>query len=197
MDILALLSSDVYVLVILPILIFLSRIADVSIGTMRVILISKGMKLLAPVLGFFEIIIWLTAIQQIVGNLANIFCFFAYAFGFAAGTYVGMVLEERISIGKVLVRVITKKDATPLLNSFKEAKYTVTSMGAKGYDSEVNMIFTVIRRQNVPKVIEIIKKFNPQAFYSIEDVKYASEDGFSLPRKRRFPMSFGFNRKGK
>ncbi|MBI2112485.1 hypothetical protein HYT52_03045 [Candidatus Woesearchaeota archaeon] len=83
--------------IILPVLIFFARIADVSIGTVRVIFIAKGFKYLAPVLGFFEVLIWLTAIQQVFNNLTNAFTYIGYAAGFATGTYVGIILEEKLS----------------------------------------------------------------------------------------------------
>jgi len=107
-------SSELFTWVILPVLIFLARIMDVSIGTMRLIFVSKGMKYLAPVLGFFEVTIWLLAIGQIMQHLDNVMCYIAYGSGFAMGNYLGIVLEEKMSIGTVLIRVIPQKDTSQL-----------------------------------------------------------------------------------
>jgi hypothetical protein len=93
---------EVYAYIVLPLLIFLARICDVSLGTIRVIFISKGVTYLAPIIGFFEVIIWLLAIGQVMNNLTNVVSYVAYGAGFAAGTYAGMVIEEKISIGLVI-----------------------------------------------------------------------------------------------
>ena len=103
-------NTELFTWVILPLLIFLARILDVSIGTMRLIFVSKGMKYLAPILGFFEVIIWLLAISQIMQHLDNVLCYVAYGLGFAMGNYLGIVLEEKMSIGTVLIRVIPQKE---------------------------------------------------------------------------------------
>ena len=102
MDFSEILNNDFFTWVLLPILIFISRVLDVSLGTMRLIFVSKGYKLLAPVLGFFEVLIWLVAIGQIMQHLDNIFCYLAYGLGFATGNFVGIYLEEKMSIGTVI-----------------------------------------------------------------------------------------------
>ena len=79
---------------ILPLLIFFARICDVSMETIRVIYISRGIKYLAPIIAFFEIVIWLLAMEVVMKDLSNIANFLAFAFGFATGTYVGLVIEE-------------------------------------------------------------------------------------------------------
>ncbi|MFH1770783.1 MAG: DUF2179 domain-containing protein [archaeon] len=192
------LSSDLYAWVILPILIFLARIVDVSIGTVRLIFISKGMKRIAPVLGFFEVLIWLTAVRQIIVNMPNVVGFIAYAGGFATGTYVGMIIEEKLAKGKVIMRVITKSDAT-ILEETLRLNYKVTHMDAKGPDGPVKLIFMVIERNKVPEAMRIIKKFNPRAFYSIEDVRTAREDFIPTITTKRSSRKFKFPfiRKGK
>ncbi|GAE87820.1 hypothetical protein JCM21531_1220 [Acetivibrio straminisolvens JCM 21531] len=80
-------------------LIFFSRIIDVTIGTIRIIFVSRGKKYLAPVLGFFEVLVWIVAISQVMQNLNNFACYFAYAAGFATGTFVGIIIEEKLAIG--------------------------------------------------------------------------------------------------
>jgi uncharacterized protein YebE (UPF0316 family) len=175
---LSFLSSGLFTWIILPILIFIARICDVSLGTIRVIFVSRGYRHLAPILGFFEISIWLFAIGQIMRDINDISIYLAYAAGFATGTFVGIALEEKLSLGTVLVRIITKRDYTDLTGALRGAGYGLTTHAADGTQGQVTIVFTVVKRQDLPQVIEIIKRFNPHAFYSVEDVRHASEGIF-------------------
>ncbi|MBN1156799.1 DUF2179 domain-containing protein [Candidatus Woesearchaeota archaeon] len=196
MDILTILGSSAFTYVIVPLLIFLARVIDVSIGTIRLIFISRGYKIYAPILGFFEILIWLAAITQIMRNLTNVECYLAYAAGFATGTYVGIVLEEKISFGKVIMRIMTGRDAKPLLENLRKEEFTVTTMGAQGPDDDVNIILSAMDRKSVTKAVGIIKKFNPNAFYSVEDVRFVHGKG-EIPSKKMVSLGLGIFRKGK
>ena len=194
------LSFGFYTWLILPFLIFIARVIDVTLGTVRVIFVSKGLKYLAPVVGFFEILIWLLAIGQIMKNLSNPICYIAYAGGFAMGNYVGIIIAERLSLGVVLLRVITQKDAVELVQSLSSAKYGVTSVDGEGAQGKVNIIFTIVPRKEVKKIVEIVKRFNPLAFYSIEEVGFVERGIFPVRKSQRID---GFNtlfrpfRKGK
>ena len=172
------LSSDLFTWVVLPALIFCARIVDVSMGTVRVILISRGIRLVAACIGFFEVLIWLVAIVQIMQRLSNPICYLAYAAGFATGTYVGMLVEARLRIGKAVIRTITNKEAQGLIERLREMHCGVTALAAEGAVGPVKVIFSVIERRDQEKVIAIIKEFDPCAFYTIGDVKYVSEGGF-------------------
>jgi len=185
MDNLSLFNSNFYVWFVLPFLIFLARIADVSIGTVRLIFVSRGFKYLAPVVGFFEVLIWLLAIGQIMKNLTNPACYIGYAGGFAMGNYVGMLISEKLSLGVVLIRVISKMDALPLVEHLKSKNYGVTSVDGHGTRGKVEVVFTIVPRREVPSVIDLIKKFNPHAFYSIEEVGFVERGVF--PSKKGWP----------
>jgi uncharacterized protein YebE (UPF0316 family) len=193
MDVLALYSSDLFKWVILPILIFLARLTDVSLGTLRIIFVSHGLKYIAPIVGFFEINVWLLAIVQIMQNLNNLVCSFAYAGGFAIGMFVGITIEERLSIGMVVVRVICKHDTTDLIKSLREAGYGVTTHDAEGVNGPVKIIFAVIRREDLHDILDRIHKIHPHAFYSVEDVRSVGEAMFPYHRHRLFQ----WHRKGK
>jgi uncharacterized protein YebE (UPF0316 family) len=195
-------SPEILTYVILPVLIFFARICDVSLGTIRVIFISKGIRYLAPIIGFFEVIIWLLAIGQIMNNLTNFVAYIAYGAGFAAGTYIGMVIEEKISLGLVSVRIITKKDPGELIQYLRLNNYGVTSLDGEGGTGKVKMVFIIIKRQDLPHVVGIIKQFHPNAFYSVDDVKSVGEGIFPenrLPGGGVFSWldSLRFYRKGK
>jgi uncharacterized protein YebE (UPF0316 family) len=180
-------NSELFTYLILPGVIILARVCDVTIGTMRIIVLSRGHKYLAPLLGFFEVLIWITVTAKIMQNLHNPLCYFAYATGFATGNLVGIIVEERIAIGKVVIRIITGKEATELIKSLRESGYGVTSIPAHGSTGTVHLIFTVVKREHLEEVEEMIRRFNPRAFYSIEDVRYVSEGVFpeGLPFYRR------------
>jgi len=168
--------------VILPLLIFFSRIVDVTLDTLRIVFISKGDKYYAPILGFFEVLIWLIAITRIMQNLDNVACYIAYAAGFAAGNYIGLIIEERLAFGVQMFRIITQKEATSLIKSLSEKGYGVTSIEAKGNSGLVHVIFSVVKRTESQKIIELINRFNPNAFYSIEDVRHINENNEPLKK---------------
>lgn len=172
------LSSDLFAWVILPVLIFAARVIDVSLGTVRVILISRGIRLLAACIGFFEVIIWLAAISQIMGRLTNVACYLAYGLGFSSGTYVGMFVENKLRIGKAVIRIITNKEASPLIARLRSLQYGVTQVDAQGAKGPVTLIFTVISRRDLDRVVSLILDFDASAFYTVGDVRYVSEGVF-------------------
>ena len=172
------LDSVLFTYVMLPALIFLSRVLDVAIGTIRIVMVSKGHKLLAPVLGFFEILVWLIAISKIFQNLDNWICYFAYAAGFAFGNYVGLRIEEKLAMGIVKIQIITRKKADKLIDNLSAAGYGITHHDAKGSSEYVSIIYSIIKRSEISKVEEIVKSTNPKAFYSVEDVKFVSKGIF-------------------
>ena len=182
------LSPEVYAWFVIPLLIFAARVADVSMGTVRVIFISKGLKYLAPVVGFFEILIWLLAIGQIMKNLSNPICYIAYASGFAMGNFTGIWIAEKLSLGVVLMRVVTKKDASQLVELLKSADYGVTSVDGHGTTGQVKVVFTIVPKKEVKRVTDLIKKFNPKAFYSVEEVGFVEKGIF--PAKKTW-VDFG------
>lgn len=172
-------AAEILHVALLGALIFMARICDVSLGTMRIAFISRGHKILAPVVGFFEVLIWLIALRQILQDLTNVFYYVSYAGGFAAGTFVGLWIEERMAIGNRIIQVITRQDATELIESLRLAGYGVTSLAAHGIDGHVHLLFSVIKRQDIDTFITIVERHNPRAFYSIEDVRFVSEGVFS------------------
>jgi uncharacterized protein YebE (UPF0316 family) len=169
-------SESVFSYVIIPALIFLARVCDVSINTVRIIFVMHGKKLLAPILGFFEAFIWLLAIRQIITNIDAIYSYFAYAGGFATGTLLGMVIEEKLALGRVVVRVITQKPAEQLTAFLKEKGYRYSNLNAESNDGKVNVLFSVVKRDELSSYVDIIKKYNPQAYYTVEGVKKVSDD---------------------
>lgn len=182
-------SSPVFVWVILPLLIFISRIADQTIGTLRLIFVSKGYKYIAPALGFFEVIIWLLAVSQIFKQLDNFLYYIAYGAGFAAGNFIGILLEEKISLGTVVIRVMPKKDVTELIQYLSEHNYGVTTMDAEGSRGKTKVILSIIPRKQIKEFVGIINQFNPNAFYTIEEVKSVNKGVFRQQGSSRLVKS--------
>ncbi|HON53670.1 MAG TPA: DUF2179 domain-containing protein [Bacteroidales bacterium] len=169
-------NIDLYTYVIIPLLIFFARICDQSIGTLRIIFISKGYKYLAPLIGFFEVLIWVLAITKVMANLDNWICYVAYAGGFATGNYVGMLLEERLALGYEMIRVITKVDATNLIQAIRSMGYTATVVEAQGAEGKVGVIYIIINRKCIEKIVHVIQEHNPNALYTIEDIRFVNKD---------------------
>jgi len=165
----------------------------VSLGTVRIIFVSKGYKLTAPIIGFFEAFIWVLAISRIIQNLDNWICYFAYAGGFAMGNYVGMLLEEKLAVGYELVRVITKRDANDLVESLRKDGYGTTFINAQGSKGDVGVLYVIVSRKKMPHAIELINEFNPKALYTIESIRYVNKEIFFGNTPKRRMMSF--NRK--
>ena len=172
-------SGDVYNWVVFPIIIFLSRMTDVSLGTLRSVLASKGKKKIVPFIGFFEVLIWLFAISSILKNLHNVMSYFAWAGGYATGIYLGLVIEEKLAIGNQVIRIITNQDCEKLIQSIKQANFGLTVLDGQGARGPVKLIFIVLKRKEVDNLINLINIYNPKAFYSVEDVKEASQLHYS------------------
>lgn len=182
--------SGLFSYVMLPILIFLARICDVSIGTLRIIFVSKGKRNIAPILGFFEVLIWITAISKIMENLDHYINFIAYAAGFATGNLVGMIIEEKLAIGILMIRVFANERGPELVQSLNAHGFGATVVEARGARENIHLIYSIVKRNELAYVLDVITQVNPKAFYTIEDVKAVNE-GIFTPRKPNsiFPFS--------
>jgi uncharacterized protein YebE (UPF0316 family) len=167
----------------LPWLVFFAELCVVTLCTLRIIFLSRGMKILAPVLGFFEITIWLFAIGKVMQNLDDPACFLGFACGFTLGNYLGVLIEKRLALGNAVVRTITHRDATTLIGSLKAARYGVTSLDAEGAKGPVKVVFTVVRRKELDTVLGLIRRFDPRAFYSVDEIQDAGPGIF--PERKR------------
>jgi uncharacterized protein YebE (UPF0316 family) len=184
-------DSDFFSYVIMPVLIFLARICDQSIGTMRIIFVSKGKRNIAPILGFFEVLIWITAISKIMQNLDNYVNYIAYAAGFASGNLVGMIIEEKLAMGIQMIRVFANERGNELVQTLNMNGYGATSVEAHGARDKVHLVYTIVQRNELGKVIDLINTFNPKAFYTIEDVKAANQ-GIFTPQKQNALTNFSY-----
>jgi uncharacterized protein YebE (UPF0316 family) len=168
------LNSPYFDYLILPVFIFCLRICDVTLDTLRIIFMTKGFKNLAPIIGFFEILIWIIAITRIMQNLNSWVSYVAYAAGFATGNYVGMLLDEKLAIGHELIRVITKVEAGDLAGALRRAGFGVTTVKATGMQGDVGILFIIVNRKNQKHAIKIIERHTPNAFFTIENIHFVN-----------------------
>jgi uncharacterized protein YebE (UPF0316 family) len=155
----------------LPFMIFFARICDVTVGTLRIIFVSKGMKRVAPFLGFIEVLIWIVVISQILTKANDWICYIAYASGYATGNYIGMMIEERLAMGVYLVRVFTLNDGSELVRILNGKGFGATCLKGHGMTNEVDVVETVVSRKNMDTVETLIKTFDTETFFVVEDVR--------------------------
>ncbi len=165
--------------VILPLMIFFARIIDVSIGTLRIVFVSKGLKNWAPLLGFFEVLVWIITMKQIVNHATYFTAYIGWAAGFAAGNFVGLWIEERLALGILLVRVIIGSDASELVSKLRTLGFGVTVIDGQGSEGSVRILFTLVKRKDLALVKNEILSAFPKAFYTIEQVSRASDNVYS------------------
>lgn len=165
---------------LLPVMIFFGRICDVTLGTLRIIFVSKGEKYKAPIVGFFEVFIWVVIISQIFSQANSLVAYVAYAAGYAAGNYVGILVENRIAFGYQLLRVYTKKEALELIKVLNSKDIGATFVKGEGAISQVHIVEIVIGRKSLNEVIGIISDFDSKVFYLVEDIRYKKEGIFIL-----------------
>lgn len=158
-----------------PLLIFVARVTDVTLGTVRIILVARGQRAIASVLGFAEVAIWLAAIGQIFRDMGSIENFLAYGAGFAVGTYTGMTLERRLTLGMLLVRIIIPTENMDLIRLLQEKNFRITDIDASGAKGPKKVIFSVIKASRLKSLLDIVENFSPNAFYTVEDVRHVHE----------------------
>lgn len=155
----------------LPMMIFIARICDVTLGTIRIIFVSKGYRNLAPLVGFFEVLIWVVVISQLLGKSSSWICYIAYAGGFASGNFVGMIIEERIAIGTLLVRITTQKDGHQILELLNNMGFGATLSYGEGSTGQVSIVQSIVSRKSIKSIQAALDEYDPRLFYSIEDIR--------------------------
>jgi uncharacterized protein YebE (UPF0316 family) len=173
---------------VLPVVIFLAEMCVVTLGTLRIIFVARGNKVLAPLLGFFEILIWLFAIGQVMRNLDQALCFLAFALGFTLGNFLGILIESKLALGMAIVRVITNRPAGALIDQLRSAQFGVTTLDGQGANGPVQIVMTVIKRRQLDEVIELVEAHQPSAFYAVDDLQSASDGIFPEKKPMAIPV---------
>jgi uncharacterized protein YebE (UPF0316 family) len=162
--------------------IFFARITDVSMGTLRMILLVKGQRKIAAVIGFFEVMIYLIVLGKVVGNIDKPFLIIVYCLGYASGNFVGSKLEEKLSIGRLLVQIIVKEIKCGIVEALREAGFGVTIFEGEGMDGSSYMLNVITERKKVNELKDIINKQDCGAFLTTMDVR-SSLGGYFQPKK--------------
>lgn len=152
-------------------LIFFLRVTDVSMGTVRLLMVMRGMRKWAVLIGFIEVTIWVVAISQVMSNLNNVWNILAYSSGFATGTFVGMFLENKLALGNVSVHVISLKKGAEIAAKVRKAGYGATELPALGQSGPVSLIGIVVPRKQKPAVLGLISEIDPTAFVTVDDMR--------------------------
>jgi uncharacterized protein YebE (UPF0316 family) len=181
-------NIDWYAWVILPLIIFFARICDVTLGTIRIISVSRGLRKLAPILGFFEVLIWIVVIGQLVQNLKSPTAYFGYAAGFACGNYIGMLLEQKLAIGIYMVRIFLPENKNDLAGNLRSKGYGVTVIHGDGFMGPVQMLYISLQRKQMEDLMSVVHAEVPDAFITVEEARTA-EKGFFTPVAAGKPFS--------
>jgi uncharacterized protein YebE (UPF0316 family) len=189
-----LLGSAAFPVPTVSLFIFVAEVCVVTISTMRTIFVARGMKVLAPLLGFFEVSIWLFAIGEVMKNLSDLSCSAAFAGGFTLGNFLGILLEEKLAMGSVVVRVITRHHAGELVENLRAAGYGVTCVDGQGSRGPVQIILTIVRRKELERVLTLTRQFDPNVFYSVDDLQSAARGVAPAARRLRWSLLPGLGR---
>lgn len=152
-------------------LIFLLRVSDMTLDTLRVLVVMRGKKGIAWVLGFFQASIFVLAISSVLSNLDNPLNVIGYAAGFATGNVVGMFIEERLAIGHTLISIVSSRRGSAIAERLRDEGYAVTEVPARGKDGAVSLLNVSVLRKNVERVRKIVNEVDPEAFITAEDVR--------------------------
>ncbi|OGO12789.1 MAG: hypothetical protein A2030_11120 [Chloroflexi bacterium RBG_19FT_COMBO_50_10] len=152
-------------------LIFALRVGDMSLDTLRVLFVMRGKKRISWVLGFVQSTIFVLAIGKVLTQLNNPLNIIGYAAGFATGNVVGMIIEERIAIGHILVNIISPRRGSAIVAHLRQNGYAVTEFSGRGKDGMVSMINCSVLRKQVDAIHDLVNEIDPEAFITAEDVR--------------------------
>lgn len=152
-------------------LIFILRVGDMTLDTLRVLVVMRGRKATAWVLGFFQALIFVVAIGTVLQDLDNILNILGYAGGFATGNVVGMLIEEKLAIGHVQISIVSPRLGSAIAERLRDEGYAITEIPARGKDGMVTMLTAGVLRKNVDRVHKIVNEVDSSAFVTAEDVR--------------------------
>ncbi|HEX2718396.1 MAG TPA: DUF5698 domain-containing protein [Gemmatimonadaceae bacterium] len=152
-----------------PILIMSARVVDVSLDTMRVLFMVRGRRLPAAALGFLQALVWIVAVGNAIKHLGSAAHVLGYATGFALGTAVGITIEKYVAYGLSHLHIISRHGGVEIAEALRERGYGATEFSGYGRDGAVEIVTSVVQRAHVPEVLEIVDRYDPQAFVTVED----------------------------
>ena len=152
--------------------VFSARVCDVSLGTLRTLMVFRGYRARSALIGFIESLIWVTAAGVVLSSLTEWYMMIAYAGGYATGNYVGIWLESKLAMGMELVRIISRQSGVSLSRALREEQFSVVEVAGRGDDgNSIEVLFVVEQRRLLPKLVARVEQLDPEAIYTISDVK--------------------------
>ncbi len=151
--------------------IFFARVTDVSLSTLRILMIMRGRSLVAAVIGFFEVSIYILALGQVIGNLNNPLKVVAYALGFATGNLIGSRLEERLALGVATAQVISLEKSEVMAQMLREQGFGVTVLEGCGKHGTHHILHILLKRKDLPCFMDTVRAVDNQAFVSVMDTR--------------------------
>jgi uncharacterized protein YebE (UPF0316 family) len=152
-------------------LIFILRVGDMSLDTMRVLFVMRGRMAIAWVLGFFQAFIFVIAISSVLSHLDNPLNILGYAAGFATGNVVGMWIEGRLAVGHVQLSIVSSSLGPAIAERMRSEGFAITEIPARGKDGMVTLLSCSVLRKKVPLVHKIVNEVDESAFITAEDVR--------------------------
>lgn len=167
-----------------PLVIFLLRIVDVSLATTRMLLAIRNQRMLVPLIGFVEVLVWLFAAGNAIRFLESPLHVIGYAAGFATGNVVGLWVEEKLALGLATVRVVSAHGGVELADALREKGFGVTEFSGQGREGPVEVVFTAARRAQVPWILKEVNYWDPDAFVTVEEPR-AIHRGWMFDKRRK------------
>lgn len=167
-----------------PVVIFFLRISDVSLATVRMLLMVRNRKLLVPILAFFEVSIWVFAVATVVQHLSSPWHLMGYAGGYATGNIVGMLIEERLALGLATVRTMVADGGAELAATLRVSGYAVTEMAGRGRDGAVEVLYSVMHRRRVAPYVRMVNEGAPDSFVVVDEPR-AVHRGWLFPLRKK------------
>jgi uncharacterized protein YebE (UPF0316 family) len=165
--------------------IFFARVTDVTLSTIRMLMVVQGRKVQAAIIGFFEVSIYVTALGKVVNSLDNIWNLLAYALGFACGNYIGITIENRIALGNLAAQVVLKADNNDeLVKKLRESGFGVTVLEGHGREGTREILNLAINRKDLDKLKSIVYDYDKDAFITTSSVNPISGGYFSTIKKK-------------
>ena len=155
----------------LPLFIFLARIGDVTLGTIRTICVMRGRRCTAMALGFFEILIWVAAVSSVFAHLGDWVNAVAYAGGFAVGNGVGMWVESKLAFGIQMLSFTSQGKAHAVAERLRFAGLRVTAFSGAGNDGSVALCATIVPRKQARQVIKMARSVDPDVLVTVADAR--------------------------
>ncbi len=155
-------------------LIFMAKCADVTLATVRTIFVVKGKKKLAFFVGIFEILIYLFAMDKVLGDMGDIVKVISYALGFATGNVVGITMEEKLAIGLITAQIFTGKDVDSFADYLRNNGFGVTVIEGRGREGIKHILQVVLDRKHLDNFQKTINEYDSKAFVAVSEIKKVS-----------------------